>query len=146
MKLTVESNTVLIRELSQNPSVARTADVADQYRPLGPVFERSIGSGRKGFRGAAPHKLVWSRKLPGSFHRAAPVMDGAGRIYVASSDDLRGGGATVACLNRDTGRILWSRGQVEAIKNSVAPHGNHLLATSGPIAGSTRRRSQPEIS
>ncbi len=96
-------------------------DVSYRYRPLGPIFD---GLARR----SARRRIVWSRKLPGTIHRATPVMDDAGRLFVTSSEDLHGRGAQITCLDATRGRVRWRRTHDESIRCGVALTGDRLLS------------------
>ena len=99
---------------------ARTGrDVAYAYKPLGPAFERPARIVKRG--------VIWSRRPSHYFHRAAPVLHPDGRLYVAGSDDLRGGGGHVHCLDADTGATVWSAPTQEAVKNTTALDGDRVF-------------------
>ncbi|MDP7742251.1 MAG: PQQ-binding-like beta-propeller repeat protein [Lentisphaeria bacterium] len=95
-------------------------DVRFRYHAIGPAFQRprAIPKGRQ----------LWSRQISGCFHRAGPVKDGDGRLFLAASDDLGGGGGGIHCIDAMTGRRIWTVPADDAFKNAVALEADRLFA------------------
>lgn len=64
-------------------------------------------------------RLVWSKRVGGQVHRAAPVAS-SNRVLLSTQDESRSGEQGVVCLSRRTGRTLWRLQTVSSVKNSVA--------------------------
>lgn len=95
-------------------------EIRYEYVPLAPAFEK--------VRRMPARRVAWSKKLSHYFHRAAPVLDRDGRLYVAGSYDLVGGDAAVYCLNATTGRTIWKTPIDGAVKSVVTLDGDRLFA------------------
>ena len=64
-------------------------------------------------------RLRWEQRLPKGLHRAAPVRAGE-RILLSLGDEGYPPQGGVACLQAETGRLLWQTCTDASVKNSVA--------------------------
>jgi outer membrane protein assembly factor BamB len=74
-------------------------------------------------------RLLWSRRVKGQVHRAAPVIQDK-RVLISVQDESLSGRQGVVCLNRETGRKLWHFQTDASVKNSVAVSGGSGVAIS----------------
>jgi outer membrane protein assembly factor BamB len=69
--------------------------------------------------GAGGMRLRWEHQLPMGLHRAAPVRAGD-RILLSLGDEGYPHKGGVACVDAETGRLLWQTCTDASVKNSVA--------------------------
>ncbi len=69
--------------------------------------------------GSGEMRLRWEQRLPMGLHRAAPVRAGD-RILLSLGDDGYPPQGGIACVEAETGRLVWQTYTDASVKNSVA--------------------------
>ena len=94
----------------------------------------------------APKRIaVWSHRVSSYFHRAGPLLDETGRLYVVASHDLGGGEGAILCLDAATGRRIWSTPTQDAVEHAPVRDGDRLYLNTqtGAVMCLNRRDGRP---
>jgi outer membrane protein assembly factor BamB len=64
-------------------------------------------------------RVLWSRRVEGQVHRAAPVGSGS-KVLISLQDESNSGKQGILCLSRESGRSIWRLRTDASVKNSIA--------------------------